>query len=81
MALAGQRRVATIYVHTPPDLAFTLYRTREGRDISEDAFFALRASAVEAETTDLFAVADAILYNWIGSSYGRAIDGLMAAVH
>lgn len=79
--LSVGRRIAHLYVHTPPDLAYDLYRRRENAGISVDEFFALRESPVESEANTFIEVADAVLYNWIGvSGYAQALDELMSDV-
>jgi predicted NUDIX family phosphoesterase/dephospho-CoA kinase len=76
-----QRRTATVFVHTPPDVAFAFYRLREQPDLSIQAFLDLRAAEAESEVESLIEESDAVLYNWAGvESYQSAIDGLMTEV-
>ncbi len=81
-AMADQRRTATLFVHTPPDVAFDFYRVREQPGLTIQGFLALRAAEAEAEVESLIEESDAVLYNWAGvTSYQSAIDRLMADVH
>lgn len=64
--LAGGRRIATLYVHTTPDVAFDFYRSRERQGASMEEFLAVRDSPVEREVPLMIGDADAVLYNWFG---------------
>jgi predicted NUDIX family phosphoesterase/dephospho-CoA kinase len=57
-------RVATLYVHTPPDVALGLYNARAGTDVPMVEFAELREAEVEAEIPSFLSVADAVLFNW-----------------
>jgi hypothetical protein len=68
---------AMLYVETPPDLSFKLYRDREGSRVNALEFYALRNSPVEQGVASLISQADAIVYNWIGETYRSAIRQIM----
>lgn len=71
-------RTAVVFVHTPPDVAFKLYRRREQPSLRIEGFLTLRAAAAEIEVESLIGQSDAVLYNWLGvESYQAAIDALM----
>ncbi|GEO80457.1 hypothetical protein ROR02_05880 [Pararhodospirillum oryzae] len=76
--------VALIYVYTPPDVAFEMFRMREdyGYDkIDFDAFIELYNAPVEGQVRYLIQDADVILYNWIGlSEYEKTIDEMLTKV-
>lgn len=79
--MTDQRRTATLFVHTPPDVAFAFYRRREQPDLTIQGFLALRAAEAEAEVESLIEESNAVLYNWAGvESYQSTIDRLMADV-
>ena len=67
-------RIATVYVHTTPDVAFEFYRSRERESASLREFLNVRDSPVEREVPLMIEEADAVLYNWLGR------DELAAAV-
>lgn len=72
-------RVAKLFIHTPPDLAYELYTGREESTLNQMDFLRLRATPVESEAESFIDVADAVLYNWMGfRSYARAIRALMS---
>ncbi|PWU08165.1 MAG: hypothetical protein C5B47_05080, partial [Verrucomicrobia bacterium] len=80
-ARAQDRRVALLYVHTPPNLAFKFYRARSGRDLSIHDFLRVNDSPVEAEVKGMIGLADAVLYNWTGEfRYRDAVRQLMQEV-
>lgn len=72
--LARGMRIATVYVHTTPDVAFEFYRSRERESASLREFLNVRDSPVEREVPLMIEEADAVLYNWLGR------DELAAAV-
>lgn len=77
-ASAAGLKVAILYMHTPPDLAYSFFRARSGKPTTLDEFLAIREAPVEAEVPHFLAQADAILYNWSGKlSFRRAIHELM----
>jgi predicted NUDIX family phosphoesterase/dephospho-CoA kinase len=79
--LSEERRTATVFVHTPPDVAYSFYRSREQPDLDIKGFLALRSAAAEAEVESLIGVSDAVLHNWAGKdSYQSTIDRLMHEV-
>ena len=74
--------VGLVFVHTPPDVAYDLYCSREAKDLVPPLdFFALRDSPVEREVRDFIGLADAVVYNWAGrDSYHDVVRRLMAEV-
>ena len=71
------RRVAMLYVHAPPDVAYEFYKARSGQEHSVLEFAAAREAKVELDVEHLIAVADAVLFNWYGrSAYRRAVREL-----
>lgn len=72
-ARATDKRVGTLYVYTPPDVAFDFYRARKGADTSVHEFIEVREAPVEAEVASLIGDADAVVYNWEGLGEFRAI--------
>ena len=70
--LLGSKRVALLYVHTPPDIAFRFAQGRPGGPKSIDDFLLVRESPVEKEVEQFIAQADAVLYNWTGKNEYRA---------
>jgi predicted NUDIX family phosphoesterase/dephospho-CoA kinase len=80
-ALVAPERVAVLYVHTPPHIAYQFYRDRRNRPVNIEQFLALRDAPVESEVSKLIAEADAVLYNWTGRvSYDHAIRRLMREI-
>lgn len=73
--------LALLYVYTPPDVAFEMYRMREDhgvRDIDFDAFVDLYNAPVEGQVRYIIQDADVILYNWIGlSEYEKTINEML----
>lgn len=76
--------VALIYVQTPPDVAWEMYRFREASQeppISFREFVALYNAPVERDIKYMIAEADAVLYNWIGmDQYDTAIRRLLEEI-
>lgn len=69
--------VHTIFVHTPPDLAFESYRSRES-DLSIREFMGLYDADVERGVHDIARRSDIIVYNWFGEeSHRRTLDKLI----
>ncbi len=64
--LVGKTKVALLYIHTPPDLAYTFFRKREQPICTIDEFFEMYAANVEREIENFLTSADAVIYNWIG---------------
>ncbi len=71
--LAGKRRIAVVYVHTPPDVAYEFYRDRLVDNASIHEFLSVRDAPVEREVMDMLAISDAVLYNWTGRTEYREI--------
>ena len=67
------KRIGIVFVHTPPDIAFRFYNSRQAVPVSIQNFLAIREAPVERETYDMIGLADAVLYNWIGRPMYRAI--------
>jgi predicted NUDIX family phosphoesterase/dephospho-CoA kinase len=79
--LAGKKRIALLYIHTPPNIAFKFYEGRSGKKIGIHEFLRLSESPVEAEVKGMIGVADAILYNWTGElRYKETVRRLMKDV-
>lgn len=73
--------VAVLYVHTPPDLAYSFYKERERKDCTHDEFLHILTAPVEQDIPILISEADAVLYNWIGESrYKEAVRELVRDV-
>jgi predicted NUDIX family phosphoesterase/dephospho-CoA kinase len=73
--------LALLYVYTPPDVAYEMYRMREDHgfgDIDFDAFVDLYNAPVEGQVRYIIQDADVILYNWIGlSEYEKTINEML----
>ena len=73
------RRLAKLFVHTTPDLAYAFYQSRERKNVSFSDFLAIKAAPVESEVDALIGIADAVLYNWTGRrQLQRTIRGMMS---
>lgn len=76
--------VALIYINTPPDIAFDLYRAREtdaALDFTYKDFLSLYDAPVEVEISRLGRSADAYIYNSTGlDQLRRAVDSLIGVV-
>jgi predicted NUDIX family phosphoesterase/dephospho-CoA kinase len=74
-------RVAILFVHTPPHIAFEFYRERSGRKLTIEEFLRLADAPVESEVKKLIVEADAVLYNWTGKmSYDETVRALMKEI-
>jgi predicted NUDIX family phosphoesterase len=73
--------VALLYVYTPPDVAYEMYRFREGHReeaISFPDFVRLYTAPVEAKIRYMTGEADVITFNWLGlEAYENALIHLM----
>ena len=73
--------VALMYVYTPPDVAFEMFRMREDHGYDEidfDTFVGLYNAPVEEQVRYLIQDADVVLYNWIGlSEYEKTINEML----
>jgi predicted NUDIX family phosphoesterase len=73
--------LAVLYVYTPPDVAFEMYKLREDHglgDIDFDAFVDLYNAPVEGQVRYMIQDADVVLYNWIGlSEYEKTINDML----
>jgi predicted NUDIX family phosphoesterase/dephospho-CoA kinase len=79
--LAQHRKLAIIFVHAPPDVAWRFYQARAGNSASFADFLRVREAPVEVDTASLITRADAVLYNWTGQrQYRAAIGALMSQV-
>ena len=73
----GNDRLAIVYVHTLPDVAFALYTEREARNISFESFLKLRDAEVEKDVENFLPLADAVIYNSLGySAYLRTVRSM-----
>lgn len=71
--------IAVIYIHTPPDVAYELYTTRESNSITPAQFAAIQNAPVESRVRYLIDEADAVVYNWFGlENYRFVIKQLIA---
>lgn len=59
-------KLAIIFVHTLPDIAFEFYKLRERRAADVFEFLTVRGADVEREVRSLIALADVVIYNWTG---------------
>lgn len=77
--------VALLYVYTPPDVAFEMYRDRESHhegEITFPAFVRLYTAPVESKIRYMMGEADIITFNWLGlEDYERALTELMEELH
>lgn len=77
--------VALLYVHTPPDVAYEMYRFREGHgeeSITFPQFIGLYTAPVESRIRYLIGEADIVTFNWLGlDGYERALTSLMEELH
>jgi len=73
--------LALMYVYTPPNVAFEMYRMREDYgfgDIDFDTFVDLYNAPVEGQVRYIIQDADVILYNWIGlPEYEKTINEML----
>ncbi len=75
---AEGRRVGTMFIHTPFQVAYDFYRTRAGGGRTIYDFIAARSKPVEGEVASLVERADVVLYNWKGArQYRSTIHRLM----
>ncbi|WP_292489506.1 HTH domain-containing protein [Mesorhizobium sp.] len=81
----ANKPVALLYVYTPPDVAYEMYRDREGHEeqsITFADFIKLYTAPVESRIRYLVGDADIITFNWLGlQAYERAISSLMEEIH
>jgi adenylate kinase family enzyme len=76
-----QGSVALLFVQTPPDLAFDMYRAREAQvalTFSYRDFLKMYDAPVEAEITSLGRNASAYIYNYFGlEAFRRTLDAVV----
>lgn len=78
---AGKGKVAVLFIHTPPHVAYKFYADRSQGGLDFGEFLRLCEAPVEADVRKLISVADAVLYNWTGRlKYEEAVRRLMAEV-
>jgi hypothetical protein len=72
--------VALLYVYTPPDVAYEMYRCRDGHNeesITFQQFIQLYTAPVESRIRYLIGEADIITFNWLGvEGYEKLLDSL-----
>lgn len=72
--------VPVLYIHTDPDIAYELYKSREApqsTDFTVESFMKLYTAKVEANVAYLIDEADAIVFNWSGKDqYGQTLEAL-----
>ena len=79
--LANNRKIAVMFVHTPPNIAYNFYNQRLSRDIPIQEFLRVRNAKDQREVDDLITISDIILYNWKGKfQYRNAIRELMREI-
>lgn len=79
--LAKGRRIALLYVHTPPDVTYEFYKGRSGPEFSIHDFIQVCDSPVEREVRGMIGFSDVVLYNWTGQlEYQNAIRSFMHEV-
>ncbi len=72
--------VATIFVYTPPDIAYKLYMAREANvpNLSLTEFMTIYNAPVESQVRLLIQEADVIVYNWFGlDQYELVVEKLV----
>lgn len=80
--LLSGRKLAVLFVHTSPDLAFRFYKLRTDQQLPIQEFLKLREAPAEGEMEHLLGLADGVLYNWTGKlSYKKAIHDLMREIN
>jgi dephospho-CoA kinase len=76
--LASPKRVAVLYVHTPFNVAFEFFQSREGPQTTLEQFMMFRTAPVEREVEQLLSFADVVLFNWSGrDQFARTVRQLM----
>lgn len=77
--------VAVLYVYTPPDVAYEMYRYREGHgeaSTSFNEFISLYNAPVEGRIRYLLGEADIITFNWLGlQAYDQALERLVSEIY
>jgi predicted NUDIX family phosphoesterase/dephospho-CoA kinase len=85
LRFSASKPVALLYVYTPPDVAYEMYRYREGHGeeaITFPDFIKLYTAPVESRIRYLIGEADIITFNWLGlESYQRALSNLMGVLN
>ena len=78
VSIAHPLIVGTLYIHSPPNVAFEFYRRRSKGRVSMADFLRQHEAAVELEVQHISAMADAVVFNWLGlSEFRRVIQTLM----
>jgi predicted NUDIX family phosphoesterase len=76
---------ALLYVYTPPDVAYEMYRFREGHGESSttfDEFISLYNAPVERRVRFLLGDADIVTFNWLGiDAYNQVLERLVKELH
>lgn len=77
--------IALLYVYTPPDVAYEMYRDREGHGealTTFEQFITLYNAPVESRIRYLLGDADVITFNWLGlEAYGVALERLAKVIN
>lgn len=73
------RKIACIFVYTPPDSAYEFYTSREAAgELSLSKFMRMYNAPVESEVPSMIQEADAIVYNWLGiEKYEKVVRSLI----
>lgn len=73
--------IAVMYVYTPPDVAYDMYRGREDygdQAVSFHDFVSIYNAPVEQKVKYVLGEADVVLYNWVGlDQYDKIIERMM----
>jgi hypothetical protein len=75
------RKIASVFVYTPADIAYQLYLIREADApyLSLSDFMRIYNAPVESEVRLMIQESDAIIYNWFGlESYELVVEKLVA---
>lgn len=82
---ASKMPVALLYVYTPPDVAFEMYKQREDygeSNTSFDEFIRLYNAPVESRVRYMLGDADVISFNWLGEDvYKDSLRRLVGSVY
>ncbi len=80
--LIEPRATGVLFIHTTPDVAFELFREREGKEKTLKEFFERVSAQVEQDVKVMIEGSDVVLYNWTGKArYGKMVVKLMKELH
>lgn len=76
---------ALLYVYTPPDVAYHMYKERDGhgeQGTDFEEFVTLYTAPVESKIRYMIGDADVITFNWLGfDGYSKVLDELMGELY